>query len=162
MAIKFNQFEIEVADNLNQWLQDVGNGAHHTNLQGKKQITAIQLPSRQLDSSLLKGDGIPCENGASNLHERQRTICRITTRFRRREIMYNATHQHTWLMDEDNRPGIPTATWYYFYRFHEWFYTVPLQRFLGKHRAYGTDCNLIAWIESFLNNRRQCFIVNGQ
>ena len=40
--------------------------------------------SRQPDSSCLKGDGIICENGASNPHERQRTICSRTTRFRRR------------------------------------------------------------------------------
>ena len=49
-----------------------------------------------------------------------------------------------------------------FMDFMKAFDTVPRQRLLCKFRGYGIDGELLAWIESFINNRRQCVVINGQ
>ena len=49
-----------------------------------------------------------------------------------------------------------------FMDFMKAFDTVPHQRLLCKLRGYGIEGELLAWIESFLNNRRQCVVINGQ
>ncbi len=63
----------------------------------------------------------------------------------------------TWTEALDNR--IPTDAIYL--DFAKAFDTVPHVRLLNKLHGYGIKGNLLAWIENFLQNRRQCVQING-
>ena len=45
--------------------------------------------------------------------------------------------------------------------FRKAFDSVPFERFLVKLKAYGFCSNVLNWIKSFLNDRRQRVIING-
>ena len=42
------------------------------------------------------------------------------------------------------------------------FDKVPHRRLIGKLQSYGVQQPVLGWIEDYLNNRKQCVIVNGE
>jgi len=49
-----------------------------------------------------------------------------------------------------------------YFDFCKAFYTVPHSRLLHKLEAYGIKGNLLHWIKSFLTNRKQRVVINGE
>ena len=45
--------------------------------------------------------------------------------------------------------------------FQNAFDSVPHKRIISKLKSYSIEGNVLNWINTFLNNRRQCVLING-
>ena len=63
-----------------------------------------------------------------------------------------------WTKSIDDRENIDVI----YLDFRKAFDTVPFERLLSKLKAYGIEGNILDWIKSFLENRRQRVLINGE